>query len=209
LCVSVPLSWYKLPFKVMVKCVWDALVERGAIGGALVFHRDRFHGGGYSDPYRSFQFHFLGFVPERSKCRACKQVCFKGCGGFVDRNYRLNEKDGCLVKVLGKPKTVAGTASYQLHHSSCRVNAKRASVVQWMGCCSYRRLKVVARKERDSCPQCGHDLIKLRYFGDDTAVGAWLYARRDPEVKEKRSGWFTADEDDRRVWVPIVGVWDV
>jgi hypothetical protein len=52
-------------------------------------------------------------------------------------------------------------------------------------------------------------LIRLAYFGDDPAVKAWLYARRDPEVKEKRSGWFSADEDGRRAWVPIAGGrWD-
>jgi uncharacterized protein with PIN domain len=208
LSVSVPLSWYRLPFNVLVRRVWGALVERGAVGGALIFHRDRFHGSGYSNPYWSFHFHFLGFVPGRDKCRSCKKACFKGCGGFVDRNYRLNEKDGLLVKVLGKRKTVAGTAWYQLHHSSYRFNVKRVSVVRWMGVCSYRNLKVKVEKRRDLCPACGHDLVKMGYFGDDPVVKAWLYARRDPEVKEKRSGWFLADEDGRRVWVPIVGAWD-
>jgi hypothetical protein len=209
LSVSVPLAWYALPFKVLVKRVWDALVQRGVIGGALVFHRDRFRGPNHSEPYWSFHFHFLGFVRGRSKCRMCKETCFRGCGGFVDRNYRLNEEDGCLVKVLSKRKTVAGTSWYELHHSSYEVNARRASVVRWMGVCSYRNLKITVKKRKESCPACGHDLIRLAYFGDDPAVKAWLYARRDPEVKERRSGWFMADEDGRRVWVPIVGGrWD-
>jgi hypothetical protein len=209
LSISIPLAWYALPFKVLVKRVWAALVERGAIGGVLIFHRDRFRGPNHSEPYWSFHFHYLGFVPERSKCRECKKVCFKGCGGFVDKNYRLNEKDGCLVKVLGKRKTIAGTSWYQLHHSSYKVNAKRASVVRWMGVCSYRNLKVEIKKREEACPACGHDLVRLAYFGDDQAVRAWLHACRDPEVKEKRSGWFLADEDGRRVWVPIVGrAWD-
>ena len=208
LSISIPLAWYDLPFNVLVKRVWNALVERGAVGGVLIFHRDRFRGSHYNEPYWSFHFHFLGFVPERSKCRSCKQVCFKGCGGFVDRNYRLNEKDGLLVKVLGKRKTVAGTAWYQLHHSSYRVNVRRVSVTRWMGVCSYRNLKVVVKKREESCPACGHDLVRMSYFGYDPVVKAWLYARRDPDVKEKRSGWFNAGEDGRRVWVPMSRFWD-
>lgn len=208
LSVSVPVEWFCLPFKVLIKRVWGALVERGAVGGVLIFHRDRFHGYGHANPYWSFHFHFLGFVPERSECRVCKKVCFKGCGGFVDRNYRLNEIDGCLVKVLGKRKTVRGTAWYQLNHSSYRVNVKRASVVRWMGVCSYRNLKVVAKKREELCPACGHDLVRLGYFGNDPEVKAWFYARRDPEVKEKRSDWFLADEGGYRVWVPVSSVWD-
>ena len=31
-------------------------------------------------------------------------------GGFVDRQFRAYEKDGCIVRVLGKRKTVGGTA---------------------------------------------------------------------------------------------------
>ena len=41
LSVSVPVKWYRLPFQVLVERVWSALVERGAIGGVLVFHRAR------------------------------------------------------------------------------------------------------------------------------------------------------------------------
>jgi hypothetical protein len=208
LSISIPLAWYALPFKLLVKRVWNALVERGAVGGVLIFHRDRFRGPNHSKPYWSFHFHFLGFVPERSKCRMCKRVCFRGCGGFVDRNYRLNEKDGLLVKVLGKRKTIAGTAWYQLNHSSYKINTKRASVVRWMGTCSYRKLKVVAKKRKKTCPACGHDLIRLGYYGNDPEIKAWLYASRDPEIKERRSGWFLADEGHGRVWVPVVSRWE-
>jgi hypothetical protein len=113
-----------------------------------------------------------------------------------------------LVKVLGKRKTVAGTAWYKLHHSSYKVNVKRVSVVRWMDVCSYRNLKVKVEKREESCPACGHDLVRLGYFGDDPVVKAWLYARRDSEVKSARSGWFLADEDGRRVWVPVFSVWE-
>jgi hypothetical protein len=70
-----------------------------------------------------------------------------------------------------------------------------------MGVCSYRNLKVVVENHYDSCPSCGHALVKGLYFGDDPVVRAWLYASRDPEVKSKRSGWFKAVEDGRPVWV--------
>jgi hypothetical protein len=199
--VSVPLAWYCLSFDVLKARVWAVLAKLGYIGGPLIFHRDRFHGSGYSDPYFGFHFHYLGFAPERNKCRSCKLICFNGCGGFVDRVYRYNELNECFVKLLPKRKTITGTAWYELHHSSYRRNVKRASVVQWVGVCSYRKLKVVAKKYESSCPSCGVGLVKGLYFGSDLEVLAWLHSCRDAEVKSRRSGWFKAVEDGRDVWV--------
>jgi hypothetical protein len=201
--ISVPLEWYELPYSFLVERVLRALADRGVVGGALIFHRDRFRWvGGRRVPYLSMHFHALAFAPDRQKCRHCERVCFKGCGGFIDRNYRCGEKDGCLVKVLGKRKTVSGTAWYQLNHSSYRVGVKRSNVVRWFGVCSYRRLKVTVEKRKELCPMCGNELVKLLYFGSNPEVLAWLHACRDPEAKSVRSGWFEAVEDGRSdIWV--------
>lgn len=196
---SVPLDWFQLSYKALVKRVLKACSDRGVIGGCLIFHRDRFNWvNNCRVPYWSFHFHILGFAPDRQKCRDCKKVCFRGCGGFIDRNYRIGERDGCVFKVLGQRKTVEGTAWYTLNHSSYRVDMKRSNVVRWFGVCSYRRLKVKIEKRKEGCPACGEELIKLLYFGSDPEVLSWLYACRDPEVKSRRDCWFKGDGD---VWV--------
>jgi hypothetical protein len=194
--VSVPLEWYALSFDDLVKRVLKALKNRGVVGGVMIFHRDRFRGKGYTDPYWSFHFHVLGFASDRDKCRSCKKTCFRGCGGFVDRNYRLNEKDGCLVKVLGKRKSVVGTVWYQLHHSSYRVGAKRHNVVRWFGVCSYRRLKVVIPKVIHKCPLCGNDLVGCQYVGDDPEILAWVGLGRVPDVKLEYDAFLKCSASD-------------
>ena len=91
---------------------------------------------------------------------------FNRCGGFEARTRRLFEKDGYIVKVLDKRKTIFGTAWYQLNHASVKIGVKRFHVSTWFGVASYRKLKVVPEKREVVCPICQHDLIVLRYFGD-------------------------------------------
>jgi hypothetical protein len=67
--------------------------------------------------------------------------------------------------VLGKRKTVFGTAWYQLNHSSIKVGVRRFHVCTWFGVCSYRRLKVTVEKKKVLCPICSEELVKLRYLG--------------------------------------------
>jgi hypothetical protein len=82
-----------------------------------------------------------------------------------DRKYRLQLKDGYVVKVLGKRKTIFGTAWYQLNHATIVPSRKRFHVATWFGVCSYRRLKVVVEREKDLCPLCHEELVKLHYLG--------------------------------------------
>jgi hypothetical protein len=88
-----------------------------------------------------------------------------GCDGFESRTRKFFEKDGYIVKVLGKRKTAFGTAWYQLNHSTIRTNVKRPHACTWFGVCSYRKLKVKVEKRKSLCPICGEELVKLHYLG--------------------------------------------
>jgi len=197
--VGVPSKFWGLSFEALRLKAIQALAVRDVIGGVLIFHGFRYNNadearrkhvlmGWYWSPH----FHVLGFIiGGYGKCRGCPK-CVKGCGGFVDRNYRLNESDGFYLKVLGKRKTVGGTAWYQLNHASIKAKVRRFHVATWFGVCSYRRLKVKVERKRNVCPICEHDLVKLLYHGS----------------KSFKSGMreFVVDlvEDDRVVWVEDV-----
>jgi hypothetical protein len=198
------------------KLCYKALKSRGVIGGVLIFHGFRYNNwyeamrknervGWYWSPH----FHVLGFIlGGYGKCRGCYKrtgkPCRKGCGGFVDRNFRQNEVDGIYVKVKGKRKSVFGTAWYQLHHSSYRVDTKRHHVVYWFGVCSYRELKISKelRKEWDDlhktkCPICGSDLVRHEYCGRKVDVIALFRKRRG--TRESIKGFFDKASDWREI----------
>jgi hypothetical protein len=86
-----------------------------------------------------------------------------------------------------------------VNHSAYRVGVERFHVATWFGCCSYRKLKVSPEAKRTVCPICQHDLVKLRYFGDNPEVRA-CYSMVLGSCG--RVG-FVADmvEDGREVWV--------
>lgn len=157
-----------LPESVLrVKCR-KALLDRG-ICGAMIFHGfriNRVRGVLEWSPH----YHVLGFVPARSKCRDCKKTCFRGCGGFVDRNYRCGEVDGYLVKVHGKRKTVLGTAWYQLNHATIRVGVRRFHVVTWFGSASYNKFKGEVSRCEDVCPACAEQMNRSVHVGKDRIV---------------------------------------
>ncbi len=90
------------------------------------------------------------------------------CDGFEFRTRQRFEKDGYIVKVLAKRKTVFGTAWYQLNHASVRVGVEHFRVATWFGICSYRKLKLMKsdRIKRDVCPICGSELVHLQYVGN-------------------------------------------
>lgn len=170
--VGVPSKFWFLSFEGLRLKAIQALAVRGVVGGVLIFHGFRYNNvdearrkhvlmGWYWSPH----FHVLGFVlGGYGKCRGCPK-CVKGCGGFVDRNYRLNETDGFYVKVKGKRKTVGGTAWYQLNHASVKRGANRFHVATWFGICSYRKLKLTVEKREELCPICQHELVSISYFG--------------------------------------------
>lgn len=163
---SVPLRDYGLKFECLRNKVVKILAVRGVFGGALIFHAFRYNVRRHW--YWSPHFHVLGFVSDGyGHCRHCKRerVDCRGCGFFEGRTRRAFDKDGYIVKVLGKRKTVFGTAWYQLNHSTIRTNAKRPHACTWFGVCSYRKLKVKVEKRKSLCPICGKELVKLHYLG--------------------------------------------
>jgi len=193
--VGVPSRDWVLSYEQLRKKCHEVLYSRGVIGGALVFHPFR-----YADVmesrvkhvpfgwYWSPHFHVLGFIRGGyGECRGCfkrsGKPCVKGCGGFVDRNFRLNEVDGWYVKVKGKRRNsyyddkpnVFGTAFYELNHAGLKVGSDgkpvtRYHVFTWFGVCSYRRLKITVEKFKDLCPICGGELYKIYNFGSRVIV---------------------------------------
>lgn len=164
--VAFPPKFYYLSLEDMRCKTIEALFVRGVIGGSLIFHGGRYNK--RKEWYWSPHFHCIGFIRGGyGKCRGCPK-CVRGCGGFVDRSYRCHEKDGFIVKVKGKRKTVQGTASYQLDHATVKKNSNRFHVCTWFGVCSYRKMKVeVGEKKVHVCPICLHDLVRVRYVGSD------------------------------------------
>ena len=202
-----PPKYYHLTYEQLRLKAIEILKRRGVIGGVLIFHGFRFNKRKYW--YFSPHFHVLGFIlGGYGKCRGCPK-CVKGCGGFVDRQYRAYEKDGCIVQVKGKRKksyygdkpNIFGTAWYQLHHASVKKNVKRFHVAVWFGVCSYRKLKITVEKRKSLCPICQHDLIKIGYAG----IKRFVTNRNSPSF---RRGLFEDyEEDGRPVWYPIVDRW--
>lgn len=192
--VGVPSKYWGLSEKAIRKIVRKALRVRGVIGGGLIFHGFRYNNpeearakGQPQGWYWSPHYHVVGFIlGGYGKCRHCPYAkCKKGCGGFVDRNYRQNEIDGIYLKVKGKRKSLFGTLWYQLHHATIRTDRKRANVMTWFGICSYRKLKIdkELRKEWNrehgaKCPICGSDLVQHEYLGHDAQIISWFRKRR-------------------------------
>jgi hypothetical protein len=193
--VGVPSKFWFLSFEYLRRKAVEVLISRGVVGGVLIFHAFRYNNSeearSKNQPfgwYWSPHFHVLGFILHGYKCRGCPK-CVKGCGHFVDRNYRLNEKDGYYVKVLGKRKTVGGTAWYQLNHASVKKGSTRFHVATWFGICSYRKLKVTVEKHKDLCPICKHELINIRYFGSKCL-----------NLTDEGDSFEDFEEDGRVVW---------
>lgn len=184
--VSLPVKDYGFKsFQGVRNKVVKVLESRGVVGGALVFHPARYDDarGWYFSPH----WHVLGHIAGGYGCRGCKKYCLAHpeCDGFEGRVRRLREKDGYVVKVLGKrgkrwsryvlngekvtvvgtEDNVFGTISYELGHAGLVVGAKRANVVCWFGVCSYRRLKVTVQERKRLCPICAEPFVPLQVSG--------------------------------------------
>ena len=189
--VSVPQKDYGLSFEALRLKIVKVLAARGVLGGVLIFHAFRYHRsdetylGETAHWYWSPHFHVLGFVDGGySDCRHCSKTTLEclTCSGFDGRTRRCFEKDGYIVKVLGKRKTVFGTAWYQLNHASVKPGVERFHAATWFGTCSYRRLKLKKgdRIKRDVCPICGSDLLRVRYVG----LGNPAYESSENELED-------------------------
>jgi len=167
---SVPIRDYGLSFEALRVKVKKVLIARSIMGGCIIFHGCRYNK--RKSWYWSPHWHVLGFIIGGfRKCRRCKnRVCvgddnFVNCNGFNARTRRLFVKDGYIVRVLGKRKTVFGTAYYQLTHATIDVTKKRFHVATYFGVVSYRKLKVTPEKRRELCPICQSELIFIEYLG--------------------------------------------
>jgi len=122
--------------------------------------------------------------------------------GFEGRTRRAFDKDGYIVKVLGKRKTVGGTAWYQLNHASLVNGVNRFHVATWFGVCSYRRLKVTVEYKKNVCPICRHDLLEIRYLGGKRSVSDCYGS--SVGLCGKRDSYEDYEEDGRVVWAESV-----
>lgn len=173
---SVPVRDYGLTFVKLRANTIKALKRRGVFGGCLIFHGFRYNI--RKQWYWSPHFHILGFIMGGfRKCRRCPHVDKKGsrfdcegCKGFYGVSKKHFKKDGYIVEVMGRRKTVFGTAYYQLNHSSFDITKIRFHIATWFGACSYRKLKVTKEYKKRVCPICGHDLVKLRYLGSKPSI---------------------------------------
>jgi len=200
--VALPPKYWGLSYEELHRVCYRVLASRGVVGGVLIPHGARY------DRVRQWwwspHFHVLGFIKGGyGKCRHCPKVLEsgkcgvenRGCNGFINRNYRLNEVDGCYVKVKGRRKSVFGTAWYQLHHATVDVSKKRTNVVRWFGVCSYYKLKISKELMKEyfegcgkKCPICGHDLVHHEYHGHESFVISLF--RKRLGARERVEGFF-------------------
>lgn len=174
---SVPVEEYGLSLEALRKKAIKILLNRGIIGGSMIFHGFRYANrkesarkgvpfGWRWNPH----FHVLGFVGGEGygRCRSCKGADCYVCKGFEGVTRFENKKDGWVVKVLEKRKTVGGTCWYQLNHCSVRRGSKKSHAATWFGVCSYRKLRLINGKDvgiKHKCPICSSDLVRIRYLG--------------------------------------------
>jgi hypothetical protein len=174
---SVPIEFYSLSLEALHKRAAKILANRGVIGGSMIFHGFR-----YANRQESIRkgvpfgwrwnphFHVLGFIGGEGygRCRCCKGADCYACGGFEGVTMREHEKDGWIVKVLEKRKTVGGTCWYQLNHCSIRRGSKKSHAATYFGVISYRKLKLINGKDvgiKHKCPICNSELVRVRYLG--------------------------------------------
>ena len=167
--VSPPSRLYGKSLEDLRKIAHKIMFNRGVIGGSMIFHGFRYANRkeavrkGVSRGWRwSPHFHVLGFVGGEgfNRCRKCKGAdCFV-CNGFEGITRKEHKKDGWIVKVLEKRKTVGGTCWYQLNHCSVRRGSKKSHATTWFGVCSYRKLKLINGKDigiHSTCSICSSD----------------------------------------------------
>ena len=194
-----PRDW-ELPIEKLRAKARKAMTDRGILSGISIFHGFRFH-----KKLRYWRwgvhFHCVGFVlGGMRRCRRCPKTYGKvncaGCDGFWGRTFRAYEKDGIIVKIKGKRKSVGGTLWYQLNHATVKKGSTRFKVATYFGV--LHRMKVTVELRKSVCPICGHDLVKLRYVGSLIDPFFLLYARN-----------FEADylEQPKIEWVVPEVVW--
>lgn len=200
--VSVAVADRGLSESVMRKKCRDALLDRGVVGGCMIFHGFRI------DKERkvlvwSPHYHCLGYIEGGfDRCRNCvhKRDDCRSCIGFKGREVRGYAKDGYLVKILAERKTVFGTAYYQLNHATIRLGIKRFHCVTWLGSCANHKFKSAKVKAEILCPVCKSEMVKSMHMGNRRIV-------KDIGHVDYRAVFVDEeyDEDDEPNWIPVVG----
>jgi hypothetical protein len=178
--VSVPVVDRDLPESVLrVKCR-NALLDRGVTGGCMIFHGYRMNKQRDCLVW-SPHYHCIGSIKGGfDSCRGCvhnREDCVS-CDGFKGREVRGFKRDGYLVKVYDKRKTIFGTAHYQLNHATIRLGIKRFHTVTWFGSYGYRKFRGLKLKSEKVCPICQEEMVRCVYVGSKrhvTGVGEFGY----------------------------------
>lgn len=146
-------------FSKVVALVVKGLKKRHVVGGCLIFHGFRYadfeesRSKGVPFGWRwSPHFHVLGFIYGRQ--------------AFYDAVPKQFLKDGLVVKLKDKRKTVFGTAWYQLNHASVRPDKKRFCVARWFGVGRSEKVdKMPKERAALKCRVCGRELVSAVYRG--------------------------------------------
>lgn len=170
--VSVPEKDQDLPEPVLRKRCADVAFDRGVVGFCMIYHACRIDRKN-KRLKRAVHYHLVGFIKGGfDRCRNCvhdRGDC-ASCSGFKGREVRGYAKDGYIVKVHGRRKTIEGTSKYQLGHATTRVGVKRSQVVTWWGCLSYRKYKSSSLPVEDKCPACSGEMTRSVHVGKGRVV---------------------------------------
>ncbi len=102
------------------------------------------------------------------------------------------------MKVLGKRRTVFGTAWYQLEYASYKVGVVRFHVATWFGCVSYRKFKYTVEKRKELCPICADELVRITYSGFE------FFVKDGGSVDYQRDSFEDYEENGVPVWFEYV-----
>lgn len=98
---------------------------------------------------------------------------------------REHEKDGWIIKVEGRRKSVGGTAAYQLSHATFHVGLAKRHLVTWFGLASNNKFASKKKMMVDPCPVCAvvgvrNLMVKKPNWSDEVIVRDV----RDPRFKK-------------------------
>jgi len=180
----------------------DALFDRGVSGFCLIPHARRIDRKNIKLK-RSPHFHSIGFIEGGfDRCRECVHArgdC-ASCDGFKGREVRGYAKDGYIVKVHERRRTIEGTAKYQLGHATTRLGIKKYTIVTWWGTMATRKYKGRPLPVEDNCPLCGWKMVRSIHVGKGHIV-------KDVGSPDYRAVFVLPefDEDGEPNYIDVVG----
>lgn len=165
--VSVSAADCHLSMLALRQKVASVLFDRGCTGFCLIPHARRIDRRN-KRLKRSVHFHAISFIEGGfDRCRECvhdRDDC-ASCDGFKGKEVRGYAKDGYIVKVHDRRKTIEGTALYQLGHSTTRLGIKKYTIVTWWGTMANRKYKGRPLPVEDNCPVCSGEMVRSIHVG--------------------------------------------